>query len=475
MVFTSPTFLFFFLPLTLLLNYLFQKYKSRNGILLLMSLLFYIFGEGELVLLMIGSITINYFLGLWIDKKKSKKALFIGVTINLLILFINKYTTFLIENINSILDAVEIAPVEDVYIRLPVGISFYTFQSISYLVDVYRKDNKAQKSFIDLALYVALFPQLIAGPIVRYKDIAQQLKTRVQNLAKFKEGIERFIIGLGKKVIISNSLAVVADYIFETDISKVDASSAWLGIIFYSLQIYFDFSGYSDMAIGLGKMLGFDFLENFNFPYISKSIREFWQRWHISLSNWFRDYLYISLGGNRVSNKRTYINLFIVFFLTGLWHGASWNFVIWGLIHGVFIVVERLGFDKFLDRAKIIRNLYTLFVVVIAWVFFRLETFADASSYIATMFSGTSSEVHYHFSMFLSMETTLIFIIAIIMSFNGFNLTVCYLKNKFQLINNSTSVKTFELLKYFGLLSIFIYSIMSVASGSYNPFIYFRF
>lgn len=474
MLFTSPSFLFFFLPITLLLNYILLKYKSRNLVLLLLSLFFYIFGEGELVFVMIGSITINFFLGKWIEKSKSKKSIVIAVTINLLILIINKYTNFLIENLNLIIGAFGYSTIENVYIKLPIGISFYTFQSISYLIDVYRNNNKAQKSYVDLALYVALFPQLIAGPIVRYKDIAEQLISRIQNIDKFKEGIERFIIGLAKKVIVSNSLALVADFIFESDISKVDVSTAWMGIIFYALQIYFDFSGYSDMAIGLGKMLGFDFLENFNFPYVAKSIREFWRRWHISLSNWFRDYLYISLGGNRGSSKKTYINLFIVFFLTGLWHGASWNFVIWGMIHGLFIVFERLGLDKILDKLKIIRNIYTLFIVLIAWVFFRVETFEGACNYINAMFVGTDNEIHYHYTMFLSKEIIIILILGIIMSFDGLNLMLNYFKRVLKISNQS--ILTFlELLKSVGLLLVFVYCIMSVASGSYNPFIYFRF
>lgn len=424
---------------------------------------------------MVGSITVNYFLGIWIGKSKSKNSIAVGVIINLLILIVNKYTNFFIENINLVLNSLNLSRIDNVYIKLPVGISFYTFQSISYLIDVYRNDNKAQKSFVDLALYVSLFPQLIAGPIVRYKDVAYQLKKRIIHLKKFKIGVERFIVGLIKKVIISNSLALIADYIIDSDINTLDAPTAWLGIILYSFQIYFDFSGYSDMAIGLGKMLGFDFLENFNFPYISKSIREFWRRWHISLSNWFRDYLYISLGGNRTSKQRTYLNLFIVFFLTGLWHGASWNFVIWGLIHGVFIVIERLGFDKIIDKLKIIRNIYTLFIVVIAWVFFRIETFDGAISYIKIMFSGSQNNIHYTYDMFLTKESVFILFVAIIMSMDGFNKTFYFIKQKIGLKSSQLIFNIADLLKYSILLILFIYCIMNVASGSYNPFIYFRF
>lgn len=475
MLFTSPSFLFFFLPITLVLNFLLLKFKAINLVLLILSLFFYIFGEGELVLLMLGSIIINYYLGIWIEKSESKKVLIFSVTVNLLILIINKYTNFLIENINLLLNSFNIQNLNVVEIKLPVGISFYTFQSISYLIDVYRKDNKAQRSFVDLALYISLFPQLIAGPIVRYKDIAEQLISRVQHINKFKDGAERFIIGMSKKVIISNSLALIADYIFDSDFSKIDASTAWLGIILYSLQIYFDFSGYSDMAIGLGKMLGFDFLENFNFPYISKSIREFWRRWHISLSNWFRDYLYISLGGNRGSNQRTYLNLFIVFLLTGLWHGASWNFVIWGLIHGVFIVIERLGFDKVLSKLRIFQHIYTLLVVIVAWVFFRIETFSGATEYLKIMFTGTNSTNHYTFDMFLSPEVTITLILGLVLSVNGLNRFYKYV-NTFVSIENTPKLRTsVDFLYYLGLLMLLMYCIMNVASGSYNPFIYFRF
>jgi len=475
MVFSSPTFLFFFLPITLLLNFLFQKYKLRNTVLLLLSLFFYIFGEGELVLMMLASITVNFFLGKWIEKKNSKKALAIGVAINLLILVINKYTNFFIENINILLTGLDISPVDSIYIKLPVGISFYTFQSISYLIDVYRKNNKAQKNFVDLALYVSLFPQLIAGPIVRYKDIAHQLKSRVLTFGQFAYGIERFIIGLGKKVIIANSLAVVADVIFDLNTSQIDSYTAWLGIIFYSLQIYFDFSGYSDMAIGLGHMLGFKFLENFNFPYISKSIKEFWRRWHISLSLWFRDYLYISLGGNRGGKYKTYRNLFIVFLLTGLWHGASWNFIIWGLIHGAFIIIERLGFDMVLSKTSFIQHIYTLIVVITAWVFFRIENFSDACNYITVMFFGNSTEVTYSSNMFLSADTVTLFIIAVILAFNGFKVFINKLKSNFKILNNSNVITMFDTIKTIGLIIILLYSVINVAVGSYNPFIYFRF
>jgi alginate O-acetyltransferase complex protein AlgI len=473
MVFTSPSFLFFFLPITLLLNFIFQKYKVKNLVLLILSLFFYVFGEGELVLLMFGSITFNYFLGKWIEKKKSKKSIIIGVAANLILLIIYKYTNFIIDNINYIFKAFEVRLIDDVNIKLPVGISFYTFQSISYLIDVYRNNNKAQKSFVDLGLYISLFPQLIAGPIVRYKDIANQLKNRVLYFDDFAYGVKRFIIGFCKKVLIANTLAVTSDIIFDLDIYLLDSSTAWLGIIFFTLQVYFDFSGYSDMAIGLGYMLGFKFMENFNFPYISKSVKELWTRWHISLSIWFRDYLYIPLGGSRKGSIRTYFNLFMVFFLTGLWHGASWNFIVWGVIHGIFMIIEKLGFDKILKKIGFFQHIYTLLVFIVALTIFRNDTLKEGYDYITMMFTNMHSDVHYSANMFLSKENIIVASFAVIMSFNGLNL----LGNKIMSVASSNLVITNILLniRAFGLLLVFIYSIMSITAGSYNPFIYFRF
>lgn len=438
---------------------------------------FYIFGEGELILLMFGSITANYFIGKWIGKSKSKTAITTGLIINIAIITIFKYTGFIIENINYGLATLGFGLLPVIDIKLPVGISFYTFQSMSYLIDVYRRQNEPQKSFVDLALYVCLFPQLIAGPIVRYKDIADQLKSRILSSHKFNEGLQRFIIGLGKKVIIANSLGAAVDIMFNINPNEMSAMASWFAIICYSLQLYFDFSAYSDMAIGLGQMLGFTFLENFRFPYRAKSIREFWQRWHISLSNWFRDYLYIPLGGNRVSPRKVYLNLFIVFFLTGLWHGASWNFVIWGLMHGCFMVIERLGFGKILNRLpNILTHLYTLFVVVVAWVFFRAEDMSSATGMLQSMF-GLSNNALYRLNMFFNNEVLFAFIVGLIMSVNGFNFI---LKNfvrilfKSNIRNQSTKVFMRNIKSVF-LLIIFLYSAMVVSAGSYNPFIYFRF
>jgi alginate O-acetyltransferase complex protein AlgI len=476
MVFSSPIFLFFFLPVTLLLVWLTQNFKVRNLVLLILSIFFYVFGEGELIFLMMGSITINYFLGIWVGKCKTNKAIVTGVFINILLLVIFKYTGFIIENINYLIAGTGMA-IPVVHIKLPVGISFYTFHCMSYLIDVYRKQHLPQRSYTDLALYVCLFPQLVAGPIVRYKDVATQLRERTIGNKKFGEGLQRFIVGLGKKVIIANSLGTCADQVFGMNPLELSTPASWFAIICYSLQLYFDFSAYSDMALGLGKMLGFTFLENFNFPYKAKSIREFWQRWHISLSNWFRDYLYIPLGGNRVSAQRVYLNLFIVFFLTGLWHGATWNFVIWGLLHGSFMIIERIGFGKILDRApKIIQHIYTLFVVVIIWVFFRADDLPTAIGFIKSMFGFGHSGV-LTIDMFFNRDVAFAFLVGVIMSVDGFNFMLRRLVRAGLTsgINTQVFKSIFRNSKSVFLLLIFIYAALTVAAGSYNPFIYFRF
>lgn len=477
MVFSSPIFLFLFLPVTLLLTLLTHKYKFRNLTLLILSMFFYAFGEGELILLMFGSITINYFIGLWIGRVNSKFPLVVGVIVNIGALVIYKYLGFIIYNLNEVLSLFFHYQLPNVKIKLPVGISFYTFQILSYLIDVYRRKNEPQKSYIDLALYISLFPQLIAGPIVRYKDVAMQIVHRKLNSHLFQIGLERFIIGLGKKMIIANVMAMAADVAFGVESSMLSAPAAWFGIICYSLQLYFDFSGYSDMAIGLGKMLGFDFLENFRFPYTSRSIREFWQRWHISLSNWFRDYLYIPLGGNQKGKGRTFFNLYTVFFLTGLWHGTSWNFVLWGLGHGTLMVIERVGFGKLLLKIPpIFQHVYTLLSVVLLWVFFRAETLPDAIGYFNALFNFNGNG-HYTFAVISDNEIITFFIIGLILSVNGFNraikkIFVLTIRNK----SNRAPIRSiFRMSRTIFLLMMLFYSGMIIATGSYNPFIYFRF
>ncbi|WP_231931263.1 MULTISPECIES: MBOAT family O-acyltransferase [Bizionia] len=357
-------------------------------------------------------------------------------------------------------------------IALPIGISFYTFQTMSYTIDVYRGQVKACKNFIDFATYVTLFPQLIAGPIVRYAVIEKELKSRVVTVSLFYEGVERFIIGLSKKMIIANNCAILADAIFNLPPSESSVLIAWLGTIVYSFQIYYDFSGYSDMAIGLGKMFGFNFPENFDYPYISKSIREFWRRWHITLSNWFKDYLYISLGGSREGKWRTYANLIIVFFVTGLWHGANWTFIFWGLFHGLFIIIEWNFKDTDSKRPAILSHLYFLFVLNISWVFFRNDTMTDAFNYLVTMFNFSLETNTAFLNFYLTKEMLFVLAAALLLS------TPIYKKIVYAILNSnltSGTKKLFLPLKLIGLFILLLICFTYIATDSYNPFIYFRF
>lgn len=457
--------------------------RLKNTLLLLFSLLFYAWGEGVFVLIMLCSIAGNYLAGLLIEKHRDRgKAgivLFFAVVLNLGLLIAFKYANFIVGNINLLVPLLHLDTIHLNPVHLPIGISFFTFQAMTYVVDVYRKDANSQKNPINIGLYIALFPQLIAGPIVRYHDIAKQIVSRKVNLDIFAKGVERFIYGLGKKVLIANALAVPADKIFSIPADGLTAGLTWLGIICYTLQIYFDFSGYSDMAIGLGHMFGFKFLENFNYPYISKSIREFWRRWHISLSTWFRDYLYIPLGGNRKGELRTYINLVIVFFLCGLWHGASWNFVIWGMMHGMFLVLERIGLNDILKRLWVpFRHLYTLLVVIIAWVFFRAETLPYAMSYLAAMFGSANGDgIVYHTALYLDNEVKLVLVAGIVFSAPVLDCLARFKTNVMNASNGFVSLAegASALSSLFVLTLILLGSIMSLAAGSYNPFIYFRF
>ena len=474
MVFSSPVFLFGFLPIVIISYLLLSKWKYRNIVLLVASIVFYIMGEGELVLLMISSIIINFYFGKWIEKKQSKKALFFGVATNILLLLVNKYFNFFIDNINDVIISLGSTPLKAPKIRLPIGISFYTFQSISYLVDVYRKENKAQSNITDLALYVSLFPQLVAGPIVRYKDVAHQLIHRVTSAPQIYSGIKRFILGLGKKVIIANTFGAQADLIFETAIADQTSLVSWFGIFCYSVQIYFDFAGYSDMAIGLGRIFGFEFLENFNFPYISKSIQEFWRRWHISLSNWFKDYLYIPLGGNRNGKFLTYFNLFLVFLLTGFWHGAGWSFIFWGLFHGFFMIIEKLGFGKLLKKLWApLQHAYVIIVVMIAWVFFKTDDFGYGVDYVTNMFGLFShSNETYVISDYLNKEICLFIPLVLVSSSKLLD------QFHFKVVRYFVKVSKYNIYEYTvlaGTFAIFFFSVIRISMGSYNPFIYFRF
>ena len=465
MLFSSMIFLWVFLPILLGL-YFIAKDKYRNIILLIFSIIFYSWGEPKYVVLMLLSILINYIYGLLIDKYNSKKKIILicAIITNLGLLGYFKYFNFFALNVNRLFNF-EAIPVQD--IALPIGISFYTFQIISYLIDLYRQEIKVQKNILNLALYISFFPQLIAGPIIKYHDIDEQISNRTVTLNKFAAGIRRFVYGLAKKVIVANSMGEIADYIYALNPDSINTPLIWVAAICYMMQIYYDFSGYSDMAIGLGKMFGFDINENFNLPYMSKSITEFWRRWHISLSTWFKEYLYIPLGGNRKGALRTYINLSIVFLATGLWHGAAWNFVAWGVYNGVFMLIERFKLKEILDKNKFkfINHIYLIFVVLIGWVLFRAPSLTYAIEYIKLMFSFDFSFVNIDADMIFNMKNLIIFIFAVLFS------------GVIQGIIKKYNIK-FEKIKVcenFVILLLFLICIMMLISNTYNPFIYFRF
>ncbi len=471
MVFSSTVFIFLFLPLVLGVYFLLQK-RLRNLFLLLASLFFYAWGEHVLVLLMMSSICANYVMGILISNSlekgnltASKVFLSIGVGLDLLVLIYYKYIHFLVENLAQIDIVIDI---DISNVTLPIGISFFTFQSISYLIDVYRGTVKGQRSIINLGMYISLFPQLIAGPIVRYVDISREIESRTIDSALFKTGISRFIIGFAKKVIIANNVGLIADKVFGAPVDEISTSLSWIGILCYTLQIYYDFSGYSDMAIGLGKMFGFNFKENFDHPYIAKSVREFWRRWHISLSTWFRDYLYIPLGGNRKGKYRTYVNLLIVFFLTGLWHGASWSFIVWGLFHGFFIIIERLWTNYETNKFAVLKRIYLLLVVMIGWVIFRAEDLGYALSYIQKMFSFSGGTYRYPY---LYLNTYVLSIIALGVIF-ATPLRKVIVERATQISTQKTWALALERSLY---VVVFVLSLLELAQTTYNPFIYFRF
>lgn len=440
-------------------------------LLLVASIFFYAWGEPVYVFLMIASIIINYFFGLLIDGSathaRRKFFTLLGTAVNVLILMHFKYTDFIIENMNLLL-ALEIDAKE---IPLPIGISFYTFQAISYLVDIYRGDVKAQRSLLKMGLYISFFPQLIAGPIVKYHDIEQQLENRTVTPEMFNYGVSRFIFGFAKKILLANIVGKAADTIFALEAGDLSTPAAWVGAIAYSLQIYYDFSGYSDMAIGLGKMFGFTFQENFNYPYVSSSIREFWQRWHISLATWFKLYVYISLGGSREGAFKTYLNTMIVFFLTGLWHGAAWNFVLWGVWNGVFLMFERaVQFDKRVTSA-VIRHIYTLLVVVVGMVIFRTNSVHDAIVYLEHMFSFKNMDMSY-LNILVTNEPRLGIIAGLLCSgplvLLWRNKKDAFLARVPNILKGSWLMETVKIV-------LFVVSILALAGNSYNPFIYFRF
>ena len=470
MLFSSSVFIYLFLPAVVLVYYVLLR-KSRmlqNIFLVFASLFFYAWGEPKFVLIMILSIFVNYIFGILVDKfrdsTKSKVIIALTVVFNLGILFVFKYLNFSV----SIIEKIANVNLHISEIALPIGISFFTFQAMSYVIDVYRSKGEVQKNILNVALYISFFPQLIAGPIVRYETIANEIKNRKETLEDFLDGFVRFVIGLAKKVLLANNFAIVADRIFDYSEAGNDISSptAWLGAICYTLQIFYDFSGYSDMAIGLGKMFGFHFLENFNYPYISTSITEFWRRWHISLGTWFRDYVYIPLGGSRVKKSRLVFNLFIVWFLTGVWHGANWTFIVWGLMYFVLLTIEKLtGFYKTDSKAKkVVLWLYSMLFVVLGWVVFRSTSLPNAFNYITKMFNVSAIGIDSYFvdnlkEIILFIGFGVLFSIPIIPK----------LKNKLK--DNILNDIIYVVL----IISLFILSIASVASNAYNPFIYFNF
>jgi alginate O-acetyltransferase complex protein AlgI len=480
-LFTEPTFLFLFLPALLALYFLRRPHAAyANWLLLLASIVFYVKGGGAFTWLMLGSIVFNYWMAIGVERAKthpSARARWLvgaAVAVDLVVLGIFKYANFFVDNVNAVVEALHASPLAVPRVLLPIGISFFTFHAISYVVDVYRGDATAQKSPVHAALYLLLFPQLIAGPIIRYRLIADQLARRTVTLDDFAEGVRRFVIGLGKKVLVANIVAGPADKIFGAPLAQLDASHAWLAVVCYTLQIYFDFSGYSDMAIGLGRMFGFRFPENFRWPYIADTVQEFWRRWHMTLSSWFRDYLYVPLGGNRVSPARTYGNLVAVFFLCGLWHGASWNFVIWGLFHGTFLVIERLGLAPALKRLwPPLRHAYLLLVVMVGWVFFRAETLAGAIAFLRTMFGAAEASQPTPFTLayYLTPELWLALGAGVI---GSMPVVPAAARWRWALAGRWRALGL-DALGTASLLLMLAASIMQMAARTYNPFIYFRF
>ncbi|MBE6020509.1 MAG: MBOAT family protein [Clostridiales bacterium] len=466
MVFSSITFLFYFLPVIIGAYYL-APCKIRNLVLLAGSLFFYAWGEPVYVFLMIISIGLNYAAGILIDKDRNKWILAAGVAVNILILGFFKYADFLIDTVNRMF-SFELAYFE---LPLPIGISFYTFQAMSYLIDIYRRDVKVQRNVIDFATYIALFPQLIAGPIVRLKTIEDKLHRREHNWELFGSGVRRFVIGLGKKVLIANNMGIIWDCVSKGDLTQTPVLTAWIGIAAFTLQIYFDFSGYSDMAIGLGRMFGFEFPENFRHPYMSKSITEFWRRWHITLGSWFREYVYIPLGGNRKGIGVQIINIVIVWFLTGLWHGASWNFALWGLYFAVILVLEKLFLLKLLKRIPaVFSHIYTILLVMVSWVIFSLEDTGEIIQYLGSMTGFTSAGFADSMSIYLLTGNLILFLIA---GIGATSYPVKMMSKTGKLMENRGVLK--GMAECILMIAVLILCTAFITASTYNPFLYFRF
>ena len=476
MVFASPVFLALFLPLALAAYFVAPR-RSRNAVLLVASLCFYAWGEAAFVPLIAASAFLNWGIALAIEAAPTagvrKLRLALAVVVNVVILGVFKYANFASDTLASMFEALGIDVPRLATIALPLGISFFTFHAISYVVDVYRGNAAAARKLSDFALYLLAFPQLIAGPIIRWRDIAHQMRERDERLADFAWGVRRFILGLGKKLLIANTLGETADRVFGLPAEQLTTPLAWLGLLCYSLQIYFDFSGYSDMAIGLMRMFGFRILENFNYPYISRSIREFWRRWHISLSNWFRDYVYIPLGGNHGSPARAYRNLVIVFLLCGLWHGASWPFVLWGAWHGLFLVAERAGLGSLLDRHRVLAHAYALAAVAGGWVLFRCDTLAHAASYYAALLGVGNADAATPFASLVNARLAATIAVAIVASMPIAQRVAAW---GAQGAARSKAAGTGVLVADFSWLALVLaFSFLALAGATYNPFIYFRF
>ena len=457
MVFSSITFLYYFLPILLGIYFVVPS-KFKNLVLLIFSLLFYFYGEPKYVIILLFSCLINYIFGLIIEKRKSKLYLVLAIIINLGLLIFFKYTNFFIGNINNIFGL----NIKLLNIVMPIGISFFTFQTLSYVIDVYKEDVEADHNFLSFACYVSLFPQLVAGPIVRYKDVNKELKRRKLSFELFSEGVKRFTIGLGKKVLIANVIGEMIEVLL--GLNNMSILAYIIVTLGFTIQIYFDFSGYSDMAIGLGKMFGFNFLENFNYPLISSSVTEFWRRWHISLSSFFKDYVYIPLGGNRVGKLKYYRNILIVWLLTGFWHGASWNFIIWGLFFAFFLILEKIFLKKILDNHKILGHIYTLFLVLISFVIFNFDDLGKLGSFFVNLFGFGKLP----FSNFETIYYLRSYLIVLIISVIAATPIMKVVKEKY---NN----KVFDILEILFCISLLIICTAFLIDASFNPFLYFRF
>ena len=462
MVFTSISFIYYFLPLLLICYFAVPK-KFRNIILLMFSVLFYFYGEPKYILLMLIEVLISYVVGLLIDKYKSKNILIIGIFIHVLLFGIFKYFNFVIINVNNLFNS----NLNLLNVVLPIGISFYTFQIISYEIDVYNKKVNVQSNILKYFLYVFLFPQLIAGPIVRYQDVNNEIDNRNVTFEMFANGLRRFIIGLSKKVIIANNLGELCNIYL--NLGDKSVLFTWIFAISYMLQIYFDFSGYSDIAIGLGKMLGFNFPENFNYPYMAKSITDFWRRWHMTLSSWFRDYVYIPLGGNKKGVLKQIRNILIVWSLTGLWHGASWNFIVWGLYFGILLILEKFILKKYFSNVpKFIKGIYTLFLVMISFVIFQGDNLSNDFNIIKGLF-GLNGELFINNVTLYYLKGYVLFIVLGVISSTN------YVKNLVIKISNGKGKKIINILEPIYLLILLIIVTMYLIDSSYNPFLYFRF